>query len=128
MGRRDVLMKQLRAKARRSKVRWIVMPDYASCSFAHAVPEGHIGFWKGHLVGKRGAAFVWLLAAPAMPPEAECVAAVEAALAAELAKPQPVMGTRINPTALGDTEDDVRRTLQVRELHRRHRAGEDRSG
>jgi len=119
-------MKQLRAKARRSKVRWIVMPDYA-CSFAHAVPEGHIGLWKGHLVGKRGTAFVWLLAAPAMPPEADCIAAVEAALAAELEKPTPVTGTRANPTALGDTEDDVRTTVEVRELHRRHLAGEDRA-
>ncbi len=119
MGRRDMLMKQLRAKARRSKVRWIVLPEYA-CSFAQAVPEGHAGFWEGHLVGKRGAAFVWLLAAPTMPPEAECIAAVEAALAAELAKPKPVEGIRSLPIALGEAQC----TLAAREAQKRSKAGD----
>ena len=119
MGRRDVLMKQLRARARRSKVRWIVLPEWA-CSFAHAVPDGHVGFWQGQLVGKRGTAFVWLLAAPTMPPETECIAAVEVALAAELAKPKPVEGIRSLPVALGEAE----RTLAAREAQKRLKAGD----
>jgi len=106
------------------KTVWIAMPDYAG-DFARAVPEGHVGLWRGHLVGKRGGAFVWLIAAaPKLPPEAECIAAVEAALAEALARPTPVAGTRVNPVALGDTEDEVQRTRQVREARKRDRAGE----
>ena len=122
MGRREQLVKKLRQNARRSKVRWIAMPEYA-CSFVSEVPEGHVGLWQGHLVGKRAGAFVWLLASPSMPAEADCIAAVEAALAAELAKPKPVTGTRSLPVALGATEDEVRRTFEVREAYRRDREG-----